>query len=433
MGLLAGEENWKLNADERRLWKRIWWSLVIRDATLALGTHRPIIINVGNTSVSMLEASDFDTSKNPGSPGASSCQSRACLHTWGPEQQKQMAQLCIEMAQLSTLIGDVLSSQYVASLRVASAISGETMRQVLLVPAKVPIGRDIGSCDNELENWYAKLADFAKATISKANEHGSRVAVNIAFLQMVYCITVSTLVRPGIARSQNPEDTNDPPVDRLRQRLRTAVQSVTNIAEELDNLGLVYLIPTVRISIMIPAMVGHMTDIVSNDDSIRRTALENFAKCLTITQHNRDIYEQVMGGFWEYAVRQAQHAILGDSGFYENNGYDSIRAILQYSSNPPPTERSSRSPASRQTTPTQVTQPKSWPLPQSNDTLMGPASLGENPFDPGAFEVGAFAGLARLGGLDVSMDSMTPMKSFPATPNDDMFRDFIDMEKVSHH
>ena len=50
-----------MSPQQRRLWKRIWWSCYMRDRLIAIGMRRPMRINEGDFDVAMLELDDFET------------------------------------------------------------------------------------------------------------------------------------------------------------------------------------------------------------------------------------------------------------------------------------------------------------------------------------------------------------------------------------
>lgn len=52
-------ENSQLSRSDKRLWKRIWWSLFTRDRSVAVALGRPININIDDSDVEMLTEDDF--------------------------------------------------------------------------------------------------------------------------------------------------------------------------------------------------------------------------------------------------------------------------------------------------------------------------------------------------------------------------------------
>lgn len=52
-------ENSQLSRSDKRLWKRIWWTLFTRDRSVAVALGRPININIDDSDVEMLTEDDF--------------------------------------------------------------------------------------------------------------------------------------------------------------------------------------------------------------------------------------------------------------------------------------------------------------------------------------------------------------------------------------
>lgn len=52
-------ENSQLSRTDKRLWKRIWWTLFTRDRSVAVALGRPININTDDSDVEMLTEEDF--------------------------------------------------------------------------------------------------------------------------------------------------------------------------------------------------------------------------------------------------------------------------------------------------------------------------------------------------------------------------------------
>ncbi|KAE8552982.1 hypothetical protein EYB25_004361 [Talaromyces marneffei] len=58
-GMHRSVENSQLSRSDKRLWKRIWWTLFTRDRSVAVALGRPININIDDSDVEMLTEDDF--------------------------------------------------------------------------------------------------------------------------------------------------------------------------------------------------------------------------------------------------------------------------------------------------------------------------------------------------------------------------------------
>lgn len=52
-------ENSQLSRPDKRLWKRVWWTLFTRDRSVAVALGRPVSINTDDTDVGMVSEDDF--------------------------------------------------------------------------------------------------------------------------------------------------------------------------------------------------------------------------------------------------------------------------------------------------------------------------------------------------------------------------------------
>lgn len=52
-------ENSQLSRPDKRLWKRVWWTLFTRDRSVAVALGRPVSINTDDSDVGMVSEDDF--------------------------------------------------------------------------------------------------------------------------------------------------------------------------------------------------------------------------------------------------------------------------------------------------------------------------------------------------------------------------------------
>lgn len=61
MGMHRTTANSKLVDEDRRLWRRVWWSIFIRDRHAAAASGRPYRINEEFNDIELPEREDFDS------------------------------------------------------------------------------------------------------------------------------------------------------------------------------------------------------------------------------------------------------------------------------------------------------------------------------------------------------------------------------------
>src|SRR3954465_7765322 len=97
-GMHRSVEMSQLSKPDKRLWKRIWWTLFTRDRSVAVALGRPININTDDSDVEMLTEEDFseDEGDNPAE--------------FRPDPVH--VQFFLQYVKLCEIMGLVLSQQY---------------------------------------------------------------------------------------------------------------------------------------------------------------------------------------------------------------------------------------------------------------------------------------------------------------------------------
>jgi hypothetical protein len=91
-------EHSQLSQADKRLWKRIWWTLFTRDRSVAVALGRPVHINTDDSDVDMVTEEDF-LDDEPGFPAE-----------YPPDPLH--VQFFLQYVKLCEIMGLVLSSQY---------------------------------------------------------------------------------------------------------------------------------------------------------------------------------------------------------------------------------------------------------------------------------------------------------------------------------
>jgi Fungal specific transcription factor domain len=91
-------ENSQLSQTDKRLWRRIWWTLFTRDRSVAVALGRPMAINIDDSDVEMLTEEDFIEDEG-GVPAE-----------FPPDQIH--VQFFLQYVKLCEIMGIVLAQQY---------------------------------------------------------------------------------------------------------------------------------------------------------------------------------------------------------------------------------------------------------------------------------------------------------------------------------
>ena len=310
IGLHRNPDKTNMDSKRTKLWKRIWWSTYMRDRLIALGMRRPTRIKSEDFDVPMLTMDDFEIAPISDSI---SCVPSDCRVARDVDLQRQMAIMCIEKARLCLCISHVLSKQYCVLNNTQEGNQNDRTTMMLLPKKLDPETSEVKACDEELQEWVAKLPEEAKYTDKYTVEKS--LDVRRALLHMVFFTTLSALHRPQVLPSAQGGPASMPSkvniasdlLDVSRRNVRRAASAITSIAQRLDSLDLVKYLPTAGVTVLLPAIIVHLLDIKAPEEETRRTSLRGFCQCMTVMGKLRDLYAAAdfSMAFLEAAIRKA--------------------------------------------------------------------------------------------------------------------------------
>ncbi|KAF3920440.1 hypothetical protein ABW20_dc0104877 [Dactylellina cionopaga] len=326
-----------LSPRRQKLWKRIWWSCFMRDRLVALGMRRPTRIKDEDCDVPMLSLEDFGFQME-NDELAEALFGGDLEEMRKRRRQRTLALLCIEKAKLCVLIGHVLTVQYsvLNSIATKDGIIDTTKNLMLLHPKKTEVEVcEVKLCDEQLNDWQRKLSPEAywRPASSLLDDMDPCVLLHRNLLHMVYFTTVSALHRPQVlpsapapwpARNQTPELQ-----EISRKKVRHAAHEITRLAEELIEYDLVRYLPTVGVTVMLPAVIIHLLDIKSSSAVTRELSLQGFGLCMQVMQGLRENYSAAdfATHFLEAAVKKANIQILVPTRQRFPTADDAMRAL----------------------------------------------------------------------------------------------------------
>lgn len=191
IGLHRNPENSDMEPRKKKLWKRIWWSCLMRDRLIALGMRKP-------TRVKIAVLSEHITTIP-----------RECTLARDVGAQRQLAQICIAKVKLCLCISHVLSAQYSVLVRCQGMQSadGATRWSAMLFPKKLDQMNEVNKCDLELSQWLSELPVACQYSNELGVGSGApSIFVNRALLNMAYFTTLSALHRPRCCAHWSPRN-----------------------------------------------------------------------------------------------------------------------------------------------------------------------------------------------------------------------------------
>ncbi|KAI9727575.1 MAG: hypothetical protein M1828_006517 [Chrysothrix sp. TS-e1954] len=304
----------RLDGHRRRQWKRIAWTLLIRDRVIALGMRKVPRVSMAEFDVPMLTLEDCKTKPLP---AGLFCVSSDCAVARNVDVRTSLAKLFIAQAQLALCIGRVLAALYSVSEQSMNE-EGKARTSDTLVPKhEANEAAVIDACNTELDTWFESLPSEARLPEKpKSNNpsEDSAITVNRALLHMIYHTAISALHRPQA--SQTAFGTKlSPDAERSVEIVHNAARQTTAVAQSLLRSNLARFLPTTGVTVMLPAITSHIMDIKSPSAKTRRIGLTSFCHCIQIMARLRDIYAAAdfTIRLIELAIRKANIDIPGSS------------------------------------------------------------------------------------------------------------------------
>lgn len=309
------EKSMALDDKRKKLWKRIWWSCVVRDRLVALGMRRPTRIKSEDCDVPMLALEDFDIDMDVGNIPLLCEEGESREEAYN--RQRELSVMCIEKARLCVCISQVLSAQYsVLNTNQGSlAADGSTKTTMVLLPKGSDKDNcEVQKCDTALQTWLDELPSEAvyRPVRSDCGQQTDVVlGLHRNLLHMVYFTTVSALHRPQVLPSAPApwpaRNVNAALGETSRRKVRQAATEITRLATELIDLNLVRYLPTFGVTVMLPAIIIHLLDIKSSNPATRERSVDGFAVCMQVMQGLRTSYASAdyATHFLEAAIKKA--------------------------------------------------------------------------------------------------------------------------------
>ncbi|OBU00226.1 hypothetical protein VE01_01652 [Pseudogymnoascus verrucosus] len=285
IGLHCNPVNSTTDVKTQKLWKRIWWSCLMRDRLAALGLRR-IPRTKDDHDVPMLTLADFDI--RPLAANNTIIPSK-CKMIRDVEMQKDLAMLCISQAKLSLCISHVLSTQYSVLIRnqgIAASQDWNTRPSAVLLPRNLEQTEEVNICDSELADWVQSLPSQCISkdpTLEEIESGASTVIVQRTLLHMFYYATLAALHRPQLRRYGKLQEDS-------RTKVHKASCEITRMSQSLHKVELTGYLYNGGLTVLLPAIIIHLLDLKSPNEAIRYKALQRFCQCMQVVEKLRENY-----------------------------------------------------------------------------------------------------------------------------------------------
>ncbi|GAB1742986.1 hypothetical protein NU219Hw_g8685t1 [Hortaea werneckii] len=272
-GMHRSVEGSQLSKADKRLWKRIWWTLFTRDRSVAVALGRPVSINIEDSDVEMVCEDDFVDDEGPDRPSE-----------YAPDPIH--VQFFLNYVKLCEIMGLVLSQQYGVANR---------MRRNTAI---------------DLTHSDMALADWLQNCPPEVRWEPQRHHFWSALLHANYYTTLCLLHRAHMppAGSSDPRTLNGYPEETAYPSRTIAYQAagmITSIIEGLQSHDQLRYTPAFIVYSLFSALIMHVYQMRSSNQTIVSatqqrlqicmTALRDVSKVWLVAKMVHTLFESILG------------------------------------------------------------------------------------------------------------------------------------------
>ncbi|KAI6854368.1 hypothetical protein KC323_g8847 [Hortaea werneckii] len=311
-GMHRSVEGSQLSKADKRLWKRIWWTLFTRDRSVAVALGRPVSINIEDSDVEMVSEDDFIDDEGPDRPSE-----------YAPDPVH--VQFFLNYVKLTEIMGLVLSQQYGVANR---------MRRNTAI---------------DLTHSDMALADWLQNCPPEVRWEPQRHHFWSALLHANYYTTLCLLHRAHMppAGSSDPRTLNGYPEETAYPSRTIAYQAagmITSIIEGLQSHDQLRYTPAFIVYSLFSALIMHVYQMRSSNQTIVSatqqrlqicmTALRDVSKVWLVAKMVHTLFESILGN--KVLEERLQKAAGRRHNKGKSNGYST--SGQRTAKNSPPSE-----------------------------------------------------------------------------------------------
>ncbi|PQE31280.1 cutinase transcription factor 1 alpha protein [Rutstroemia sp. NJR-2017a WRK4] len=241
-GMHRSVEGSQLSRADKRLWKRIWWTLFTRDRSVAVALGRPVHINTDDSDVEMVSEDDFVEDED-GQPAEYA-------------QDPLHVQFFLQYVKLCEIMGLVLSQQY--------SVASKARRQNAI---------DLTHSDMALADW---LQNCPKEVYWEMPRHHFWSALLHSNYYTTLCLLHRAHMPPATTHRGFAEDNSYP----SRNIAFQAAAMITSIIENLSAHDELRYCPAFVVYSLFSALIMHVYQMRSSIPSIVQATQERMRVCM---------------------------------------------------------------------------------------------------------------------------------------------------------
>lgn len=242
-GMHRSVEGSQLSRDDKRLWKRIWWTLFTRDRSVAVALGRPVHINTDDSDVEMVSEDDFIEEENDPNPEF--------------PQDPLHVQFFLQYVKLCEIMGLVLSQQY--------SVASKARRQNAI---------DLTHSDMALADW---LQNCPREIYWEMPQHHFWSALLHSNYYTTLCLLHRAHMPPATQQRGGFVEDNSYP---SRNIAFQAASMITSIIENLASHDELRYCPAFIVYSLFSALIMHVYQMRSSVPSVVQQTQERMRVCM---------------------------------------------------------------------------------------------------------------------------------------------------------
>ncbi|KIW42594.1 uncharacterized protein PV06_06126 [Exophiala oligosperma] len=262
-----------------RLWRRIWWTCVMRDRITAVSMRRPMRIKDEEINLIPLWYDDFDIRPiNTSIPLL-----KGTPFLTDTMLKKSLAEMCIAQINLLLTMGHIIRDLY--HLRV---FGGSTAEATMLYKPKATHvdSAQLSKLGEEVAQWYRDLPSSCWVLLPPSENMRrydslteDALFLQRALLRMMYLMATENLNRPQmLSKGMSTDSTN---------KVKEAADDIAEMVQRLQQRDLVRFLPPLAVSFMLFALAAFLVEIKTKGQNLPG---QQFHHCIRALWQLRDIW-----------------------------------------------------------------------------------------------------------------------------------------------
>ncbi|KAJ8059031.1 hypothetical protein OCU04_012011 [Sclerotinia nivalis] len=254
----------RLSPADKRLWKRIWWTLYIRDQSVATALGRPAHINMEDSDLEMIREEDFvDDHTEPG--------------------DEIRVQFFLQSVKICEIMDDILFQHY--SLQSRKQGNDSIMLQ---------------KCDQALNEWLQNCPRQIRWNPSNKNSFWS------SYLYLIYHTTRCLLYRAYLPSVKSSSELQEK-LDVSQHAAFQSASAITSIVENMIARSELRHAPPFLIYSLLSALIMHIYELQIHSSFGKTEARKRVAICMSALEKLSDIWlvAKMVQGLFESILEAA--------------------------------------------------------------------------------------------------------------------------------